>query len=157
MSTSARRHSNASLNPVQTQSARPPTPNDDEYTEEGAPHEVTPETNVKKLSAVGPTSRSQVDLMTDYMKRKRERLDNLSRLRTYPNAINIPSKGICKKGGKAEVVQATFRPKMWSPKKPVAVKKLGYHNGIDKHEFSNVSLSEHEHRLDYRQTLFGHN
>lgn len=71
---------------------------------------------------------------------QQERLNNMSSFRIYPNEINVTSSGPRKGGGKAEVAQATFKRRMWSRKKQVAVKKLRYHEGMDKHMFSNVGM-----------------
>ncbi|KIO30771.1 hypothetical protein M407DRAFT_20097 [Tulasnella calospora MUT 4182] len=81
--------------------------------------------NIKKLSA-------------------RERLDKMSRFRTNPGAISVtPSTGL-KGGGKGEVVQATFKRRIWGRKEKVAVKKLRYHQGMDSHLFANCFVHEIE-------------
>ncbi|KIO21784.1 hypothetical protein M407DRAFT_28650 [Tulasnella calospora MUT 4182] len=71
----------------------------------------------------------------------RERLDRLSGLRTKSNAITVTPSGGLKGGGKAEVVQATFKRHIWSRKQEVAVKKLRYYRDMDSHMFANVRMS----------------
>lgn len=71
---------------------------------------------------------------------QRERLDKLSDFRLQPNALNMTSSGPQRKGGNATVVQATFQRRIWGQKKHVAVKKLAYHRGIDRHRFANVRI-----------------
>lgn len=52
----------------------------------------------------------------------------------------IPREGP-KYGGKAEVVQATFKRRIWDRKQRVAVKKLQFHGGMDSYMFTNVRRS----------------
>ncbi|KIO16509.1 hypothetical protein M407DRAFT_33852 [Tulasnella calospora MUT 4182] len=68
----------------------------------------------------------------------RERLDRLSRFRTYPNAISFTPSGGLKAGGKAVVVQATLKRRIWSYKQEVAVKKLRCYRDMESHNFANV-------------------
>lgn len=69
---------------------------------------------------------------------QRDRLDRLSKFRIEPAAISVMPSGSAKRGGKAEVVQATFRRRLWNRKKRVAVKKLLFHREIDSYLFANV-------------------
>ncbi|KIO21139.1 hypothetical protein M407DRAFT_29243, partial [Tulasnella calospora MUT 4182] len=83
------------------------------------------EINTKKLSA-------------------RERLDKLSKFRTNPAEISVDPSGGSKGGGKAEVVQATFKRRIWSRKEKVAVKKLRYYQDMASHMFANSFVHEVE-------------
>ncbi|KIO19618.1 hypothetical protein M407DRAFT_30732, partial [Tulasnella calospora MUT 4182] len=89
-----------------------------------SPMLVTDQTNTKKLSA-------------------REILDELSSFRIRPEAIQPTSSGPGKRGGKAQVVQATLQRRFWQTKKQVAVKKLSYSKNIDKGRF----FSEFAHEV----------
>lgn len=100
---------------------------------------TTDKVNPKKLSAVGRPCHSRVGRLIDEAELlQEETLHKLLGSRIYSSALNIAASGPCKKGGKAEVAQATFRRNFWNHGKRVAVKKLRYYRSMDKHKFSNV-------------------
>ncbi|KAG8923466.1 hypothetical protein FRC01_012727, partial [Tulasnella sp. 417] len=73
-----------------------------------------------------------------------ERLDRLSHMRIDPTAIHVTPVGQRKVGGKAQVMQATFKRGRWGRKRDVAAKKLLFNDSMDKHVFANGFVHEVE-------------
>lgn len=114
--------------------------NDERAAEQrGDSNAVIEERYPHKLAAVSLTPRfAAVYLLMRWRCVQHERLYNLSSFRIQTHAIKMPLLGSRKRGGKAEVAQATFQRRIWSNKKQVAVKKFAYYREIDRHRFSNV-------------------
>lgn len=108
-------------------------------TRQGKEEVASDKTNTKKPSAVGPSSRSLlVKTLDELDDLQRKTLNELSMLRAKPSAINVTPSGGSKSGGKAKVVQATFKGRLWRRRERVIVKKLRFNRGMDSRIFANV-------------------
>ncbi|KIO29806.1 hypothetical protein M407DRAFT_21056 [Tulasnella calospora MUT 4182] len=74
----------------------------------------------------------------------RQRLDALSGFRLRSSAIKFSSTGSHSIGGKAKVIQATYKQGYWSDGQVVAVKKLHYSQNTNKIKFGNEFIHEVE-------------
>ncbi|KIO19438.1 hypothetical protein M407DRAFT_30901 [Tulasnella calospora MUT 4182] len=104
-----------------------------------------------------PQQKNQVVAIDEINSKKlsaRERLDRLPTFRINPSTLNFVPSGASKGGGKAEVVQATFKRRIWGRKKQVAVKKLRGHGGMNSHLFENVIISILPRRYKTLNTTF---
>ncbi|KIO23998.1 hypothetical protein M407DRAFT_26608 [Tulasnella calospora MUT 4182] len=74
----------------------------------------------------------------------RERLDGLSSFRIHPAAIKFSSPDPHGSGGMANVARATYSWEDWDDEQVVAVKKVRYHQGVEKKKFENEFVHEVE-------------